>query len=138
MANTFVTLKTIARQALPRLIDNLAFPNLIYRDFSEDFHDVGDTVQVRKPAIFKAEEFDAEAGVNWQDMNEEAVDVVLDHIATVDARASAIESAACIDDLNRIFIEPAAAALAEKINRDGLKLYADIPYAVGIAGSTPS
>lgn len=138
MANTFVTLKTIARQALPRLIDNLAFPNLIYRDFSEDFHDVGDTVQVRKPAIFKAEEFDAEAGVNWQDMNEEAVDVVLDHIATVDARASAIESAACIDDLNRIFIEPAAAALAEKINRDGLKLYADIPYAVGTAGSTPS
>ena len=35
MANTLVTLKTIARQALPRLIDNLVFPNLIYRDFSE-------------------------------------------------------------------------------------------------------
>ena len=138
MANTFVTLKTIARQALPRLIDNLVFPNLIYRDFSEDFHDVGDTVQVRKPAMFTAEEFDAENGVSWQDMNEEAVDVVLDHIATVDARASAIESAACIDDLNRIFVEPAAAALAEKINRDGLKLYADIPYIVGAAGTTPS
>lgn len=138
MANTFVTLKTIARQALPRLIDNLVFPNLIHRDFSEDFHDVGDTVQVRKPAVFTAEDFDAEAGVNWQDMNEEAVDVVLDHIATVDARASAIESAACIDDLNRIFVEPAAAALAEKINRDGLKLYADVPYVVGEAGATPA
>ena len=46
MANTLVTLKTIARQALPRLIDNLVFPNLIYRDFSEEFHDVGDTVRV--------------------------------------------------------------------------------------------
>ena len=138
MANTFVTLKTIARQALPRLIDNLVFPNLIYRDFSEDFHDVGDTVQVRKPAVFEAEEFNAESGVNYQDMNEEAVDAVLDHIATVDARASAIESAACIDDLNRAFVEPAAAALAEKINRDGLKLYADIPYVVGTAGVTPS
>ena len=137
MANTFVTLKTIARQALPRLIDNLVFPNLVYRDFSEDFHDVGDTVQIRKPAVFTAEEFDAEAGVNWQDMNEEAVDVVLDHIATVDARASAVESAACIDDLNRIFVEPAAAALAEKINKDGLKLYAEIPYFVGQAGKTP-
>ena len=138
MANTFVTLKTIARQALPRLIDNLVFPNLIYRDFSEDLHDVGDTVQVRKPAMFEAAEFDADAGVNWQDMNEQGVDAVLDHIATVDARASAIESAACIDDLNRAFVEPAAAALAEKINRDGLKLYADIPYAVGTAGVTPS
>lgn len=138
MANTFVTLKTIARQALPRLIDNLVFPNLIYRDFSEDLHDVGDTVQVRRPAVFTAEDFDESSGVNWQDMNEEAVDVSLDHIATVDARASAVESAACIDDLNRIFVEPAAAALAEKINRDGLKLYADIPHFVGTAGATPA
>lgn len=138
MANTFVTLKTIARQALPRLIDNLVFPNLIYRDFSEDLHDVGDTVQVRRPAVFTAEDFDESSGVNWQDMNEEAVDVSLDHIATVDARASAVESAACIDDLNRIFVEPAAAALAEKINRDGLKLYADIPNFVGKAGTTPA
>lgn len=138
MANNFVTLKAIARQALPRLIDNLVFPNLIYRDFSEDYHDVGDTVQVRRPAMFTAEEFNEESGVNYQDMNENAVDVVLDHIATVDARASAIESAACIDDLNRAFIEPAAAALAEKINRDGLKLYADIPYVTGQAGVTPS
>ena len=42
MANSFVTLKTIARQALPRLIDNLVFPNLVYRDFSEELHDVGE------------------------------------------------------------------------------------------------
>lgn len=138
MANQFVTLKAIARQALPRLVDNLVFPNLIYRDFSEDYHDVGDTVQVRRPTMFTAEEFNESTGVNYQDMNENAVDVVLDHIATVDARASAIESAACIDDLNRAFIEPAAAALAEKINSDGLKLYADIPYVVGTAGTTPS
>lgn len=138
MANTLVTLKTIARQALPCLMENLVFPNLCYRDFSEEFHDVGDTVRVRRPTVFQAEEFDAEAGVNYQDMNEDAVDVVLDHIATVDARATAIETATCIDDLNRVFIQPAAAALAEKINRDGLKLYADIPYVTGTAGVTPS
>lgn len=138
MANTFVTLKTIARQALPCLIENLVLPNLCYRDFSEELHDVGDTVRVRRPTVFKAEEFDAEAGVNYQDMNEDAVDVVLDHIATVDARASAIETATGVADLNRVFIQPAAAALAEKINRDGLKLYKDIPYVTGAAGVTPS
>ena len=138
MANSFVTLKTIARQALPRLIDNLVFPSLVYRDFSEEMHDVGDTVMVRRPTAFTAEEFNAESGVNYQDMNDDVVDVTLEHLATVDARASAIETATCIDDLNRAFVEPAAAALAEKINRDGLKLYADIPYVVGSAGTTPS
>ena len=55
MASTLVTLKTIARQALPRLIDNLVFPNLIYRDFSEEFHDVGDTVRVRRPVALQAQ-----------------------------------------------------------------------------------
>ena len=138
MANTFVTLKTIARQALPCLIDNLVFPNLCHRDFSEELHDVGDTVRVRRPTVFTAQEFDAEAGVDFQDMNEDAIDVVLDHIATVDARASAIETATGVADLNRVFIEPAAAALAEKINRDGLALYADVPYTAGTAGATPS
>ena len=138
MANTFLTLKTIARQALPRLIDELVFPNLVYRDFSEDFHDMGDTVRVRKPVLLKAEDFDAGQGVSYQDLREDAVEVTLDHLATVDAAASAIETAVSIDDLNRVFVEPAAAALAEKINRDGLKLYADVANAVGTAGQTPS
>lgn len=138
MANTFVTLKTIARQALPRLIENLVFPNLVYRDFTDEFHDLGDTIRVRRPVLLKAEDFDAEQGVNYQDMQEDAVEISLDHLATVDARASAIETATCIDDLNRVFIEPAVAALAEKINQDGLELYRDIPNVVGAAGVTPS
>ena len=137
MANTFVTLKEIARQALPQLIENLVFPNLCYRDFSEEFHDLGDTVQVRRPSVFTAEEFNAESGVNYQDFHEDAVDVELNHIATVDVRASAVESATGIDDLNRAFIEPAAAALAEKINADGLKLYRDVATHAGTAGVTP-
>lgn len=40
MANTFVTLQEIARQALPRLMDNLVFPNLIYRDYMEEAHEI--------------------------------------------------------------------------------------------------
>ncbi len=138
MANTFVTLKEIARQALPRLIDNLVFPNLVYRDFSEDFHDKGDTVRVRRPVLLQAADFDAAQGVSYQDIKEDAVEVTLDHLATVDAAASAIETAVNIDDLNRVFVEPAAAALAEKINRDGLKLYQDVAACVGTAGTTPS
>ena len=138
MSNTILTLQEIARQALPQLIDNLVFPNLCHRDFSEDFHDLGDTVKVRRPSVFTAEEFDAETGVNYQDLTDDMVDVQLDHIATVDARASAIESATGLDDLNRVFIQPAAAALAEKINADGLALYRDIAATVGTPGVTPS
>ena len=37
MGNEFITVKEIARQILPRLIENLVFPNLIHKDFSNDF-----------------------------------------------------------------------------------------------------
>ena len=138
MANSFVNIQEIARQALPRLMDNLVFPTLIHRDFSEDFHYLGDTVKVRRPTVLTAAEFDAENGVNYGQLNDTAVDVRLDTIATVDVAAEAVETALNIDDLNRVFIEPAAAALAEKINADGLALYKDIPYCAGTAGTTPA
>ena len=138
MANTIVTLQEIARQALPRLTGNLVFPSLIYRDFSEDLHAMGDTVKVRKPVIYEANEFSESAGVSYQDIVEDCVDVTLDHIATVDARASAIEAASSLEDLNRLFVEPAALAIAEKINSDGLMLYKAVFNCVGEAGTTPA
>ena len=130
MGNTFATLQTIARQALPRLIDNLVFPNLVHKDFSNDFGNLGDTIRVRKPVMLTAQDFDASQGIQPQDMTENTVEVKLDKLATVDAQASAIETAVNIDDLNRLFVEPAAVALAQKINADGLALYADVPNAV--------
>jgi len=50
----------------------------------------------------------------------------------------AIEAACDFDSIVKLFIEPAAAALAEKINAEGLQLYRDIPYAAGTAGKLPT
>lgn len=139
MSNEFITVKEIARQVLPRLIENLVFPNLIHKDFSEEYvTGKGATIQVKKPVILTAKEFNESEGTSSQDVKEESVDVTLDKLATVDVEFGAIQRATNVDDLNRLFLEPAAVALAEKINSDGLFLYKDIPYAVGKAGTTPS
>lgn len=139
MANEFITVKEIARQILPRLIENLVFPNLIHKDFSQEYvTGKGATIQVKKPVILTAKEFNESQGTSAQDVKEESVDVTLDKLATVDVEFGAIQRATNVDDLNRLFLEPAAVALAEKINSDGLFLYKDIPYAVGTAGTTPS
>jgi len=130
MANEINTLQTIARQALPRLIDSLVFPNLVYRDFSEEFAGQGDTIQVRRPVTLQAKEFDQASGVDYEDLTEHTIPVTLDKLVTVDAAATAVETAVNLDDLNRAFIEPAVQALAEKINADGLKLYAEVSSAV--------
>ena len=139
MPNEFLSIKNIARQALPRLIENLVFPNLCYKDYSDTFEvGKGATIQVRKPVVLTASEFDAASGVTAQDVKETSVEVTLDKLATVDAEFGAIARATSVDDLNRLFIEPAAAALAEKINSDGLALYADVANYVGTVGTTPS
>lgn len=139
MAHSFITIKEIARQALPRLIENLVFPNLIYKDYSNTFvNGKGNKIQVKKPVILKADEFNESTGTVAQDVKEESVEVTLDKLATVDVEFGALQSATNIDSLNRVFIEPAAVALAQKINSDGLELYKDIPYVSGTAGTTPS
>lgn len=138
MPNSFLEVKEIARQALPRLIENLVFPNLVYKDYSNDFEvGKGATIQVRKPVVLTASDFDAGSGVSAQDVKETSVEVTLDKLATVDVEFGAIARATSVDDLNRLFVDPAAAALAEKINDDGLALYKDIPYFCGTAGTTP-
>lgn len=139
MANSFITVKEFARAALPRLIDHLVFPNLIHKDFSDDFAGMkGDTIQVRKPIVLEARDFDALNGVSTQDITENTVDVTLDKIATVDVGIEALQGAVNIDDLTRVFIDPAAAALSAKINADGLMLYQDVYATAGAAGTTPA
>lgn len=139
MAHEFITVKNIARQVLPRLLENLVFPNLIHKDYSNDFvQGQGATIQVKKPVILEAKEFNEAEGVETQDVKEESVEVTLDKLATVDIEFGAIQRAVNVDDMNRLFLEPAAVALAEKINKDGLVLYKDIPYIAGTAGVTPS
>jgi len=139
MANEFLDVKVIARLTLQRLIENMVFPNLIYRDFSNDFQPgKGAKIQVKKPVVLEAKDFDETNGVTAQDIKESSVEVTLDKLATVDAEWGAIAGATSIDDLNRLFIEPSAVALAEKINSDGLFLYKDIPYTAGVAGTTPA
>ncbi len=134
--NNFLNTKNIAREALPILESNLVFPALIHTDFSEDFSKQGDTIQVRKPPIYNASEFDGE--IKIQDIDEGNVLVKLDKIADVSVELTAKEMALNAEDFTKQVIEPAMVALAEKINADGLSLYTDIPYYCGEPGTAPS
>lgn len=135
--NNIISVKQIARETLPRLIDNLVFPGLIYRDAGEAMAaKQGDSVMIRRPVKLEAKQFRQENGIETQALVEDTVDVKLDCLATVDAAVSAWDA---YDDetIRRVFIEPAAAALAEKINRDGLALYRDVYRTAGTAGDPP-
>ena len=128
MANFDFSVKRVAREALPFLCDNLVFPNLIYRETGDaPAAKQGDVVSVRCPVTLEATDFDEENGVTPGTLRPNMVDVKLDHLATVDMQVGAIEAACDFESVVKTFIEPAAAALAQKINAEGLGLYKDIP-----------
>ena len=137
MANFDFSVKRVAREALPFLCDNLVFPNLIYRETVEaPAAKQGDVVSVRCPVKLEATDFDEENGVTPGTLRPNMVDVKLDHLATVDMQVGAVEAACDFDSVVKMFIEPAVAALAEKINAEGLSLYKDIPnFVAGSSGS---
>lgn len=135
--NNILTVKQIARETLTRLTDNLVFPSLVYQDAGDETAaHPGDSVLIRRPVRLEAKEFSATDGVDVQALVEDSVEVKLDCLATVDAAITAWD-AYDEETVRRVFIEPAAAALAEKINRDGLALYADIWQTAGEAGTVP-
>ena len=89
MSNNIISVKQIARETLPRLIDNLVFPNLIYRDAGEAMAaNQGDSVLIHRPVKLEAKDFDREEGIEMQDLAEDTVEVKLDKLATVDAAVS--------------------------------------------------
>lgn len=135
MSNTFITAQQIARQALPLLRSNLVFPMLTYNDYSDEFANFGDTIQVRKPPVYEAKEFNG--AIEPQDIVEDRVLVKMDKIADVSVEITAKEMALNLESFTTQVIEPAAVAIAEKINRDGLQLYRDVPSMIGYPGYLP-
>lgn len=136
MANEFLTVQEIAMEAMAQLQNNLVMTHLVHRDFENEFKQKGDTIQVRKPATLEAKEF---AGtVEYQDIKEDKVLVTLDKIATVDVPLTSKELTLNIQDFGQQVIQGAIQGLAQKIDADICKAYAEIPYTAGMAGQTPA
>ena len=125
MANTLITPSIVAREALMSLENNLVMANLVYKDYSNEFAKVGDTVSARKPATFQANEFTTSISV--QDATEGYVAVALDKHLDVSFAVTAKELTLSLNDFSEQFIQPAMRAIAQKIDALILGRYEDIP-----------
>ena len=137
MSNTLLTPKTIAREALIRLMGNLGIANEVYRDYSNEFQKVGDTVTVRKPAVFVADEFGGT--INLQDIGEGSIPVKMDTHLDVSVSVSSKEMTLSIKDFGSQVLDGATLAIAEGVNTKVAKVASQqIPACVGTAGTTPN
>ena len=136
MSNQFLTTDLIAREALVRLRNNLVFAGLVYADYSNEFAQVGDTIQVKRPATFEAKDFTTD--VDPQNIVEENVLVKMDKVADVTVEVTSRQLTQNIQDFGAQVVEGAMQAIAQKIDEDLAGLYVDIPFYAGDAGQTPA
>ena len=136
MSNKLLSCQRIAREALPILKNNLVVPALFRTDYSKEYVKEGDTIQVKKPAVFEAKDFKDE--VTIQEINQDKVLVKMDKIADVSTEITSKELTMDPVTFKEDVLEPAIIAIAEKINKEGLEMYKYVYKTLGTSGTTPS
>lgn len=134
MANTILTPEVIAREALMVLRNNAVMAKLVHRDYSDDYVGaVGDTITVRKPATFTANEFGG--NIEVQDATETGVTVTMDKHLDVSFAVTSKQMSLDIADFSAQLLVPAMQAFADKVDKYLIDLEKEatsrVPHASG-------
>lgn len=134
MANTILTPDIIAREALMVLRNNAVMANLVHRDYSDEFVGAkGDTITIRKPATFVANEFTDKIAV--QDATESGVSVTMDKHLDVSFAVTSKQMTMDIADFSAQLLVPAMQAFADKVDKYLIALEAEatnrVPHTTG-------
>mgnify|MGYP007100102798 FL=1 len=134
MANTLITPTVIAKTALATLYNATVFVPLVWRDFDADYEGAQrDTVTIRKPATFTANDFTSTITV--QDATETSTSVTLDTISDVSFAVTAKELSLNLEAFEERLVAPAMEALAQKVDGELAEALVDAAETSGGGGS---
>ena len=140
MSNNLLTISKITNEALMVLENELTFTSEVDRNYDDQFAvvgaKIGNTVNVRRPGRFIGTTGPA---LNVEDFNETSVPVTLSTQFHVDTQFTTADLALSLDMFSDRVLKPAVAAIANKIDRDGLLMAKNnTANIVGTAGTPPT
>lgn len=116
--------KLVAADALPVLVGNLVMGNLVNRDYEPVLAQAGDTVNVPIPPTMVANNIVEGGTVQTQNPNLGNAQIVLNTHAEATFQIPDVTKVLAVPDLLKLYMEPAVAAIAQRIETDLLSLYA--------------
>jgi len=131
MANTIITPSIIAKVGLANLENNLVMGRKVYRDYSREYVKVGDTISVRRPVQFVAN--DGAVAIN-QDVTEGKFALQMNKRKHVSWSFNTQDLTLSIEEYNKRYLQPAAIALANQIDFDLCGLFSNVWNWVGTPG----
>jgi hypothetical protein len=140
MSNNLLTISMITNEALMVLENELTFSSEVDRNYDDQFAvsgaKIGNTLNVRRPGRFIGTSGPA---LNVEDFNETSVPVTLSTQFHVDTQFTTQDLALSLDMFSDRVLKPAVAAVANKIDFDGLTMAKNnTANIVGTAGSPPT
>jgi len=140
VANTLLTISKITNEALMVLENELTFTGEVDRNYDDQFAvvgaKIGNTLNVRRPGRFIGTTGPA---LNVEDFNETSVPVTLSTQFHVDTQFTTQDLALSLDMFSDRVLKPAVAAIANKIDFDGLTMAKNnTANIVGTAGTPPT
>ena len=140
MANSLLTPDWITKEIARNLVNNLKFASNVNRSYDDEYSQsgakVGNTVKARLPQRFQVTEGQ---GLQVQGINDQFVPLTLTHQKNIAFSFSTAQETTQTQEYRKAYIEPAAIALSNIIDYDGLSTcFKDIYQSVGVPGTTPS
>ena len=140
MSNNLLTISMITNEALMVLENELTFSSEVDRNYDDQFAvsgaKIGNTLNVRRPGRFIGTSGPA---LNVEDFNETSVPVTLSTQFHVDTQFTTQDLALSLDQFSDRVVKPAVAAVANKIDFDGLTMAKNsTANIVGTAGTPPT
>src|SRR5579862_230766 len=123
--------KLVAADALPALVGNLVMGNLVNRDYEPVLAQAGDTVNVPIAPQLVANNIVEGNAVQLQSPSLGNAQIVLNTHAEATFQIPDVTRVLAVPDLLRVYMQPAVAAIADRIESDLLNLYA------GFTANTP-
>jgi len=140
MSNNLLTISMITNEALMVLENELTFSSEVDRNYDDNFAvsgaKIGNTLNVRRPGRFIGTTGPA---LNVEDFNETSVPVTLSTQFHVDTQFTTSDLTLSLDMFSDRVLKPAVAAVANKIDFDGLTMAKNsTANIVGTAGTPPT
>ncbi len=140
MANNLLTISMITNEALMVLENELTFSGQVDRNYDDQFSvtgaKIGATLNVRRPGRFVGTTGPA---LNVEDFNESSVPVTLSTQFHVDTQFTSQDLSLSLDMFSDRILKPAVAAIANKVDFDGLTMAKNnTANIVGTAGTPPT
>ncbi len=140
MSNVILTHDMLVQRLLFELKNQLMFTKYVYKGYKDEFHSVGgfkkgSSVRVKLPNKYRTVSGAAISVVDAQDTETTVTVDTQEHVAL---QFTAQELTLDLDRFARIHLVPAAIALANKVDADGLEEVLNIYNTVGTAGTNPS